>query len=82
MNQRSNIDIFVEEATAAASSDPRCLEAVGHLMDRLVRLGADDPSIALLERTAAEARNAGLTEADIEAELAAYNAKRRARSST
>ena len=72
----------VEEATDAALSDPRRLEAVGYLVDRLVRPSADGPLIALLERTAAEARDASLTEADIEAELASYNEERRARPST
>jgi hypothetical protein len=78
MNQVSKIEIPVEEATAAALTDARRREAVGRLVDRLVRPGADDPLIALFERTAAEARKVGLTEAEIEAELAAYNAERRA----
>jgi hypothetical protein len=78
MTQVWKIEIPVEEATAAALSDARRREAVGRLVDRLVRPGADDPLIALFERTAAEAREAGLTEAEIEAELAAYNAERRA----
>lgn len=78
MTQASKIEIPVEEATAVALSDARRREAVGRLVDRLVRPGADDPLIALFERTAAEAREAGLTEAEIEAELAAYNAERRA----
>lgn len=78
MNEITKIEIPVEAATAAALSDGRRLEAVGRLVDRLVRPGADDPLIALFERTAAEAREAGLTEAEIEAELAAYNAERRA----
>ncbi len=78
MNQMSKIEIPVEEATAAALADARRREAVGRLVDRLVRPGADDPLIALFERTAAEAREAGLTEAEVEAELAAYNAERRA----
>ncbi len=77
MNEVSKIEIPVEAATAAALSDARRREAVGRLVDRLVRPGADDPLIALFERTAAEARQAGLTEAEIEAELAAYNAERR-----
>ncbi len=77
MNEVSKIEIRVEAATAAALSDARRREAVGRLVDRLVRPGADDPLIALFERTAAEARQAGLTEAEIEAELAAYNAERR-----
>ena len=78
MNEVSKVEIPVEAATAAALSDARRREAVGRLVDRLVRPGADDPLIALLERTAAEARAAGLSEAGIEAELAAYNAERRA----
>lgn len=77
MNEASKIEIPVEEATAAALSDARRREAVGRLVDRLVRPGSDDPLIALFERTAAEAQGAGLTEAEVEAELAAYNAERR-----
>jgi hypothetical protein len=75
MNELSKIEIPVEAAAAVA--DARRREAVGRLVDRLVRPGADDPLIALFERTAAEAHQAGLTEAEIEAELAAYNAERR-----
>ena len=78
MNQASKIEIPVEAATAAALSDTRRREAVGRLVDRLVRPGTDDPLLTLLERTAAEAREAGLSETDVEAELAAYNAERRA----
>ena len=77
MNEVSNIEIPVEAATATALSDARRREAVGRLVDRLVRPGADDPLIALFERTAAEAREAGLTETEIAAELAANNAERR-----
>jgi hypothetical protein len=78
MSEASKIEIPVEEATAAALSDARRRKAVGRLVDRLVRPGADDPLIALFERTAAGAQEAGLTEAEIEAELAAYDAERRA----
>lgn len=77
MNQVSKIEIPVEEATAAALADARRRAAVGRLIDRLVRPGTDDPLLALFERTAAEARDIGLTEAEIEAELTAYNAERR-----
>lgn len=73
MTRVSKIEIPVEAATAAALSDARRLEAVGRLVDRLVRAGPDDPLAALFERTAAEARAAGLSEA----ELAAYNAEHR-----
>lgn len=77
MNEVSRIEIPVEAATATALADDRRRAAVGRLVDRLVRPGADDPLIALLERTAEEARQTGLTEAELEAELAAYNAERR-----
>ena len=77
MNKSAKIEIPVEEATAAALSDSRRLAAVGHLIDRLVRPGSDDPLAVLLEKTAAEAQQAGLTAAEIDAELASYNAERR-----
>jgi hypothetical protein len=78
MNQVSKVEIPVEEATASALSDARRLAAVGRLIDRLVRPGADDPLITLLKTTSAEARHAGLTEDEINAELGEYNAERRA----
>jgi hypothetical protein len=77
MSQVSKIEIPVAAATAAALADSRRLEAVGRLIDRLVRPDADDPLIAILEQAAAEAHAAGMTEAEIDAELAAYNAERR-----
>ena len=60
MSQVSKIEIPVEEATAAALADAQRREAVGRLVDRLVRPGADDPLVALFERTAATARDAGI----------------------
>ena len=68
MNEVSKVEIPVEAATAAALSDARRREAVGRLVDRLVRPGADDPLIALFERTAAEARKAGLNDSEIGAD--------------
>jgi hypothetical protein len=45
----------------------------------MVRPGSPetDPLAALIAEMKAEARTAGLTDADIDAELAAYNAERR-----
>lgn len=77
MNQVSKIEIPVGEATAAALTDARRRDAVGRLVDRVVRPGSDDPLTAIFERTAAEAREAGLTEAEIDGELTACNAERR-----
>lgn len=71
----SKIEIPVGEATAAALWDPRRLEAVGRLVDRLVRPGADDPLIAHFERTSTDAHKAGLAEYEISTELAVYNAE-------
>lgn len=77
MNQAPKIEIPVEASTGSALTDERRLATVGHLVDRLVRPGMNDPLIALFEVIAAEAREAGLPEAEIEAELAAYKAGRR-----
>jgi hypothetical protein len=78
MNEFVKIEVAVDEATARALTDSRRLRAIGRLIDRMVRPGADDPLAALLEATADEARAGGLSQADIEAELDAYNAERRA----
>ena len=64
MTQASKIEIPVEEATAAALSDVRRREAVGRLVDRLADQGGAQ-------------HEAGLAEAEVEAELAAYNTERR-----
>jgi uncharacterized membrane-anchored protein YjiN (DUF445 family) len=78
MNQVAKIEIPVEAETAAALSDARRREAVGRLVDRMVRpTRDDDPLAAILEATARQAREEGLTDEQIDAELAAYNAERR-----
>ncbi len=78
MNQVFKVEIAVEKATADARKDTRRLEAVGRLIDRLVRPGRDaaDPLIAIFRQTAAEAKAAGLTEAEIDAELALHKVER------
>ena len=72
MKQAPKTEIPVEQAPAAALPDVRRRDAVGRIIDRPVRPAADDPLIALFERTAAQARAAGLTEPELHAELAAY----------
>ena len=80
VNQVAKIEIPVEAETAAALSDARRREAVGRLVDRMVRpTRDDDPLAVVLEATARQAREAGLTDDQIDAELAAYNAERRQR---
>jgi hypothetical protein len=79
MNEVSRIEIPVDQATAAALADVRRREAIGRLVERMVRpAGGDDPLASVLEATAAAAQDGGLSDEEIEAELAAYNAERRA----
>ena len=48
MNQVAKIEIPVEAETAAALSDARRREAVGRLVDRMVRPTRDDDPLAAL----------------------------------
>ena len=78
MSEVVQIEIPVESETACALHDARRREAVGRLIDRIVRpRAADDPLAAVLEATARQARRSALTDEAIDAELAAYNAERR-----
>ncbi len=77
MDQAAKIEIPVDAATAAALTNARRLEAVGRLVDRLVRPGAGDPLAVILGQTACEAQSAGFNAAEVEAELSAYNLERR-----
>jgi hypothetical protein len=78
MNEVVTIEIEVEQETAQALRDPRRRQAVGRLVDRMVRpTEGNDPLAAVLTATRRAARKAGLTDADIDAEIAAYRAERR-----
>lgn len=80
MPDQVDVVIPVHEETARhLAGDARRTAAVGHLVDRMVRpaAGAEDPLAALLTASAEAAAQAGLTQAEIDAELAAYNAERR-----
>ncbi len=78
MNEVVKVEIPVEPETARALSDERRLRAVGRLVDRMVRPEpGEDPLAAVLDETRRAAREAGLTDADIDAELAAYRTERR-----
>ena len=78
MNLSVKIEIPVEAETAQALTDAHRRAAVGRLIDRMVRpTGKDDPLAAVLEATAQQAGREGLTDDEIDAELAAYNAERR-----
>ena len=78
MSDTVEVTIRVERDAAAALRDARNRDAVGRLVSRLLRphSGPNALAIAIAEMKA-EAREAGLSDSEIDAELAAYNAGRR-----
>jgi hypothetical protein len=69
------ITIPVSPEAAAALGDPARRERVGRLVSDILRPGRPeaDPWAALIAEVKAQARADGLTDAEIDAELAAYN---------
>jgi pantoate kinase len=77
MNEVVKVEIPVEPETARALGDSRRIQAIGRLVDRMVRpVRGDDPLVTVLEATRRAAREAGLTDKDIDDELEAYRAER------
>ena len=75
------VRIPVEAEAAKALADERNREAVGRLVSRVLRPRSGPSSLAqAIAELKAEARATGLTDAEIDAELAAYNAERRDKS--
>src|SRR6516162_5945226 len=82
MDKTVDVTIPVEPDAAAALTDARNREAVGRLVSRVLRPRAGPSPLAqAIAELKAEARAVGLSDADIDAELVAYNAERRDRSS-
>ena len=82
MDRTVEVIIPVEPEAAAALSDVRNREAVGRLVSRVLRPRAGPSPLAhAIAELKAEARAVGLRDADIDAELVAYNSERRDRSS-
>ena len=77
MNQVVKIEVPVEASTAAALADERRLAAIGQLIDRLMSNERQSALIAAMDRISADARASALTEAEVEAELEAYDADER-----
>jgi len=78
MSKTVDVTIPVEPETAAALEDERNREAVGRLVSRVLRPGSGPTPLArAIAAMKSEARAADLTDGDIDAELAAYNAERR-----
>jgi hypothetical protein len=72
------IEIEVTPEAAAALADEDRRRRVGAMVSRMVRpRGLDDPLLAIFRETQVAARRAGLSEQDIDDELAAYDAEGR-----
>lgn len=80
MPETVNVAIALDPLVAERLADPRNRAIAGQLITRLFAPAPGAPVDALAEAIAAvkaEARGVGLTDAMIDAELAAYNAERR-----
>jgi hypothetical protein len=81
MDNTVDVTIPVEPEAAAALADARNREAVGRLVSRVLRpRSGPRPLAQAIADMKAAARVAGLTDADVDAELAVYNVERRNRS--
>jgi hypothetical protein len=80
MDKTVDVVIPVEPEAAAALVDSRNREAVGRLISRVLRPASGPTPLAqAIADMKAEARSAGLTDAEIGAELTAHKAERRGR---
>jgi hypothetical protein len=81
MDKTVDVTIPVEPEAAAALADARNREAVGRLVSRVLRpRSGPSPLAEAIAEMKAAAVTAGLTNAEVDAELAAYNSERRDRS--
>jgi hypothetical protein len=80
MDNTIDVTIPVEPEAAAALADTRNREAVGRLISRVFSSrSGPSPLAQAIAALKAEVRQAGLADAEIDAELAAYNAEHRDR---
>jgi hypothetical protein len=78
MDDTVDITIPVEAQAAAVLADARNRAAVGRLVSRVLRpRSGPSPLAQAIAELKADARATDLTDQDIDAELAAYNAERR-----
>jgi hypothetical protein len=73
------VEIPLTPEAAEALGDPERRERIGKLISRMLRPRSpgDDPLAAIFASIKSATRADGLTDEEIEAELAAYNAERR-----
>lgn len=80
MAKTIDVTIPVDPEAAATLANARNRAAVGRLISRVLRpRSGPNPLAEAIAEMKAEARRAGLSDADIDAELAAYNAEGRER---
>jgi len=78
MDTTIDVTIPVEPDAAAALADARNRAAIGRLISRVLRPRSGPSALArAIAEMKEDARAAGLTDANIDDELAAYNAERR-----
>jgi hypothetical protein len=78
MDNTVDVTILVEPDAAAALADARNRQAVGRLISRVLNpRSGPSPLARAIAELKAEVTAAGLTDTEIDAELAAYNAERR-----
>ncbi len=79
MDETVRIELEVTREAAAALADEESRRRAGELLSRLLRPRSpgEDPLAALFADTTKRWREAGFSDEDIDAELAAYNAERR-----
>lgn len=78
MDSMVDVTIPVDPAAAAALTDPRNRESMGRLVSRVLRpRSGPSPLAQAIAEAKADAWAAGLTDVDIDGELAAYIAERR-----
>jgi hypothetical protein len=78
MGYTVDVTIPVEPEAAASLHDARNRAAIGRLVSRVLHpRPGDDPVVEAIAALKAEVSAAGLTDAEIDAELDAYNAERR-----
>ncbi len=80
MDTTIDVTIPIDPAVAAPLANPRNRAAIGRLVTRVLRpRSGPSPLAQAIADLKAEARASGLTDDDIDAELAAYNAEHRDR---
>lgn len=80
MEKTVDVTIPVEPEAAAALANARNRAAIGRLVSRVLRPGSGPTPLArAIAEMKADARAIGLSDSEIDAELAAYNAERRER---